>query len=647
VAWYTEQWRKVKEGSARLYTGTRQRAGKVYTATRDRVRNFNWRKPPKTLLIWTGSIVGAFVVAFVALNILLANPTTGTPMINWALGTFGGKDARVQVGHLQHPFSNRFMLQTLAMPGTLTAREMDVYYDLFGWLPGRVWAERVRIRDGDILLENRNEQNAGQAFNPAQWINNIDAENVAIRFTSAGKPRLVTVVTANGSFANGSVRAEAIADDSRLTFDGLQRDWGGSMKGRVTAKGQNIKDLAAVVGASAPDTPPFNIEGNLSVQQFTWSINDLTGRVGDSDLAGRMSINLSQKKPMLGVDLRSASLDFDDLGVVFGIPLGTGEGETANAEQRRAKEAFDRSARLIPNAEIDFSRLAAVNADINFVADKVVDAPAGINALTLKGTLRDSVLDFEQALVKTGAGDLDAKININATKDPAVTKTSGQLSKIAFSKVGAGDMLRGTMNGRFNLTLTGSGFRQAAATATGEAGFWSTNSEMKKFLVEGAGLDLGEMLLIWATEDKDNPEYIRSRCLAANVAFKNGRATLQPAIIENSDSLIAATGAINLKDESIDIEIFARPHDVSIGTISGDIKLDGTLRNPGFEALNEETLLQAGLSAILGSISGALGFLPFVETGGEPEAPCATLLADAKETSTRRNPAANVKPEKS
>jgi hypothetical protein len=647
VAWYEEQWRKVKEGSARLYTGTRHRLGKAYTATRDRVRSFNWRKPPKTLLIWTGSIVGAFVVAFVALNILLANPTTGTPMINWALGTFGGKDARVQVGHLQHPFSNRFMLQTLAMPGTLTAREMDVYYDLFGWLPGRVWAERVRIRDGDILLENRNEQNAGQAFNPAQWINNIDAENVAIRFTSAGKPRLVTVVTANGSFANGSVRAEAIADDSRLTFDGLQRDWGGSMKGRVTAKGQNIKDLAAVVGASAPDTPPFNIEGNLSVQQFTWSIEDLTGRVGDSDLAGRMSINLSQKKPMLGVDLRSARLDFDDLGVVFGIPLGTGEGETANAEQKRAKEAFDRSARLIPNAEIDFSRLAAVNADINFVAAKVVDAPAGINALTLKGTLRDSVLDFEQALVKTGAGDLDAKININATKDPAVTKTSGQLSKIAFSKVGAGDMLRGTMNGRFNLTLTGSGFRQAAATATGEAGFWSTNSEMKKFLVEGAGLDLGEMLLIWATEDKDNPEYIRSRCLAANVAFKDGRATLQPAIIENSDSLIAATGAINLKDESIDIEIFARPHDVSIGTISGDIKLDGTLRNPGFEALNEETLLQAGLSAILGSISGALGFLPFVETGGEPEAPCATLLADAKETSTRRNPAANVKPEKS
>lgn len=635
MAWFKEQWTKVKTGSTRLYTSARERA-----------RNFRWN-PSKTFLIWTGSIVGVFVVGWVALNILLSNPTTGTPMINWVLGTFAGKDARVQVGHLQHPFSSRFMLKTLAVPGAITAREMDIYYDLFGWLPGRVWAERVRVRDGDILLEPKNETTAGETFNPASWIDNIDAENVAIRFTSGGARRTVKIVTANGSFANGSVRAEAIAGDNRLTFDGLQRDWGGSLKGRVTAKGQNIKDLAGFVGASAPDTPPFDIEGSLSVQQLTWSIESLSGRLGDSDLAGLVRINLTNKKPMLTVDLTSKELDFDDLGVVFGIPVGTGKGESVNAEQKLAKAEFDRSARLIPNAEIDFTRLAAVNADIKFVAEKVVDAPAGINAMTLEGTLRDSVLDFERALVKSGTGDLDAKITINATKDPAVTKTTGTLEKVAFSKVGAGDLIRGTMNGRFDLTLTGSGFRQAAATATGEAGLWSTNSEVKKFIVEGAGLDVGEMLLIWATEDKDNPEYIRSRCLAANVAFKNGLATLQPAVIENEDSLVAARGSINLKDEAIDIEIFARPHDVSLGTISGDIKLQGTLRNPAFEAEAAETLLQAGLAALLGSISVGLALIPFVQTGGEPDAPCATLLADARETNPKRTPAANVKPEKS
>jgi preprotein translocase subunit SecA len=75
-----------------------------------------------------------------------------------------------------------------------------------------------------------------------------------------------------------------------------------------------------------------------------------------------------------------------------------------------------------------------------------------------------------------------------------------------------------------------------------------------------------------------------------------------------------------------------------------DIKLGGTLRNPTFEALSEATLLQAAASAVLSSITGALAVLPFIQTGGEPDAPCATLLADAKETNTRNNPAAKVTP---
>lgn len=633
MAWLNERWVELKEGGKRLYAGTREL-----------IRNFKWRNPPKQALIWTGSVVGVFVIAWVTLNILLANPSTGTPMINWALGTFGNKSAQVQTGQLEHPFSNKFILRALDWPGTVEAKDIEVQYNLFGFLPGNPWADRIRVRDGEIILASK-ENEAKTTFNPQRWVNEIDAANVDIKFTRNNKPRVVNIVTANGSFAKGSVTAEAVSGKNRITFDGLQRDWGGSLKGAVTARGENLKDLAEIVGASAPDTPPFNIKGALLVQSQTWSVENLSGRMGDSDLGGLVRINLTQKKPMLTVDLKSARLDFDDLGVVFGIPVGTGKGETQNAEQVKAKQAYDRSARLIPDARIDFSRLAAVNADINFVAAKVVDAPAGINAITLKGTLRDSVLDFERALVKTGTGDLDAKININASRDPAVTKTSGGLRKVAITRVIPTDLIRGTMNGKFALTLTGSGFREAAGSATGEVGLWSNDSELKKFAVEGAGLDLGEILLLWAKNDAD--DYIKSRCLAANIDFKNGQAKLQPAVIDNKDSLVAATGGMNLKNESLDIEVFARPHDVSIGTISGDIRVRGTLRNPTFQALNGETVLQAGLSALLSSIAGPLGLLPFVQTGGEPEAPCATLLADAKETNTKRNPAQGVRPEKS
>jgi AsmA family len=633
VASMNEHFTRLKTGARRAIEGARERA-----------RNFKWRSPSKTLLIWTGSIFAVLVAGWVTLNLLLANPSTGTPMINWALGTFGDKSAHVQTGHLEHPFSGKLVLRTLDWPGAAEAREIDVHYDVFGFLPGRIWAKLVRVRDGEIILEEPKENESPKPFNPQAFVNAIDAENVTISFSHSGKPRIVTIVKAQGSFLDGSVRAEAVSGKNRITFDGLQRDWGGSLKGHVTARGENMKDLAEIAGAAAPDTPPFDIQGALSVQGQTWSVENLSGTVGDSDLGGLVRINLAEKKPLLTVALKSDKLDFDDLGVVFGIPVGTGKGETVNAEQKLAKAEFDKSARLIPDAQIDFTRLGAVNADFEFEAKKVVDAPMGISAMSLTGQLRDSVLDFERAVVKSGAGDLDTKLTLDARKDPATTRATGTLSNMAISKFAPNNLIRGTLNGRFALTFTGSGFRDAAATSTGEAGVWSNNSELSKFATEGAGLDIGEILLLFATEDKKNPEFIPSRCLAANIAFKNGQATLQPAVIENEDSLVAATGGVNMKTEAVDIQLFAKPHDVSIGTISGDLKIGGTLRNPTFEALNEETLVQAAASALLASITGALAILPFIQTGGEPDAPCATLLADAKETNTRRNPAAKVTP---
>ncbi len=641
-----EHWTKVKVGTGRLYGKAKAGVGRVYTGGRERIRNLKWQRPGKAVLIWTGAAFGLLVGAWVVLNLMLANPTTGTQMVNWAIGTFGDKSAKVQTGHLKHPFSDTFVLRTLDWPDTIEARELDIRYDLFGFLPGRVWADGIRIRDGEILIAQQDEDKTGETFQPQRYVNNVDAENVLIKFTINDQPRQVTIVSAKGSFANASLQAEAVSGDNRITFDGLQRDWGGSLKGKVSAKGQNLKELAEIVGASAPDTPPFDLIGGLSAQSKVWSVEDLAGTMGDSDLSGLVRIDLNNEKPMLTVALTSGKLDFDDMGIVFGLPARVGEGETVNDEQKGARAAFDRSVRLIPDSQIDFSRLAAVNADIDFAAGNVIDAPFGITGLSLKGTLRDSVLDFERAVVKSGSGDLDAKINIDAQKDPAITKATGELHNVAINRVIPTDMIRGTMQGRFALTFTGSGFREAAATTNGELGLWSNNSELSKFATEGAGLDLGEILLLWATEDKDNPEYIKSRCLAANVAFKSGEATLQPAIIENEDSLVAASGGISLKTEAINIEVYARPHDVSIGTLSGDLRVGGTLRNPSFEALNNETLLQAGIAGLLSTVTGALGLLHFIQTGGEPDAPCATLLADAKETNTRNNPAANVDPKK-
>jgi hypothetical protein len=607
----------------------------------------HWRTMKKTErigLISVGAVLGLILVGWIGLNFALANPRIATPVLNWGLHAFGNKSANVATGRLEHPFGSRFLVRTLDWPGRVEAEDITVRFDLLGFLPGRPWAREVRVRDGEVMLDN--DETNPSTIHPEDYVDRIDAQNVVIRFTRRGKPREVTILTASGAFSNASLKAEAVAGRSRLTFDGLARK-GGGFGGHVTARGENLKDLAEIVGASAPDTPPFNVTGELATHMRTWDVTKLRGRIGDSDIGGEVKVDLRQKKPFLTVDLKSRELDFDDLGVVFGIPVGAGRGETTNAEQRASKAAFDRSARLIPNTRIDFARLKAVNADISFDAAAVKDAPSGITAMTLKGTLRDQVLDFGKVLVKTSTGDMDAKIRIDASRDPAHTKASGTLQKVSIQRIIKSPFIRGTLSGRFALDLTGSGFREAAGTATGEAGVWSTDSELAHIATEAAGLDLGEILLDLAKEDDGKREYLKSRCLAANLAFADGRVQLAPAVLDNKDSLITATGGADLKTEALNLKIRAAPHDVSIGKLFGDINIGGTLRHPDLKAPGPKVIVQTGIAALLSSIAGPLAALPFIEIGGGPDAPCGQLLADARDAGQSQDPRLRKKSEKS
>lgn len=603
---------------------------------RDRLADVRWPGAGawRIALISIAAIVGAILITWIVLNFLLASPKSGTPMINWALATFGNENARVETGKLARPFSNRFEMRAFDWPGVAEAEDIHLTYDLLGFLPNRPWARRLFVRNGEVMLDNRNDDR--RTINPQALVDAVAVENIDLKFMRRGKLREVTIVTASGSFSSGTVSGEAVSGENRITFDDLRREWDGGLRGAVTAKGQNIRDLALILGAAAPDTPPFDVNGELHMRQRTWSVDNLAGQVGDSDIGGAVAIDLKPAKPFLTVDLRSQKLDFDDLGVVFGIPVGAGRGETSNEVQQQARAVFARSSRLIPNTRIDFARLAAVNADISFEAPSVDDAPFGINAMTFQGELRDQVLDFSRFLLRTGEGDMDAKVRINAKNDPAVTRASGTLENVPITRVVDTEFVRGTLDGAFALNLTGSGFREAFGSATGEAGVWSGDSEVAKIATEAAGLDLGEVLLLLAGDE--DREYLPSRCLAANLNFADGRAQLNPAVIDNEDSLILATGGFDLKTERLDLEVFSAPHDVSLGKLFGDIKVTGTLRDPDVSALNAETVLQAGLSALLSSIAGPLAALPFIETGGGPDAPCQQLLADSRNAGQFQDP---------
>lgn len=340
-------------------------------------------------------------------------------------------------------------------------------------------------------------------------------------------------------------------------------------------------------------------------------------------------MNMAGDTPVIDAHLVSQTLDADDLGIVFGIPIGVGDGETVGAEQERARNVYNQSDRLIPNVVIDFSRLDAVDGSVTYRAETVEDAVVDVTSLEFDFEIEGRVV--RAPLLKAGfqEGELEAYATLDGTRSPAVTTAEGDLRSVAIENLALDPYLRGTAEGRFRLEATGDGFRQAAETLDGKVSVWSTNADILALAVEGAALDLVEALTVWGENPQDRT-YVDARCMALVASFEQGNGQLSPAVVDTDDSLIVIRGDVDLGTERMKLSVRSEAKDASLGTLVGDVGIGGTLRNPELLPFSAETVAQFGIAGILGSISGGLAALPFIETGGADDAPCASLLARAE-----------------
>ncbi len=82
---------------------------------------------------------------------------------------------------------------------------------------------------------------------------------------------------------------------------------------KFSAQGPSPARLSDLVGVPLPDTPPYRLSASLSRDGQRMILDDVDGRVGASDLSGRMAADFANAPPDLNVRLSSDRLDYDDL----------------------------------------------------------------------------------------------------------------------------------------------------------------------------------------------------------------------------------------------------------------------------------------------------------------------------------------------
>lgn len=400
----------------------------------------------------------------------------------------------------------------------------------------------------------------------------------------------------------------------------------------TTARGPDLSDLYPLTGVALPNTPPYQLRGRLSRDELVWRIDNLGGRVGDSDLAGDIKVETGRVRPMLTADLRSRSLDFDDLGAIFGGAPAIGPGETASPEQKAVAATLNAQQRLFPDTTLDVSRIRALDADVRYRAASIRDAPISLTAGSVRIRLDSGLLRANPLRLELPRGRVEGHVNLNARRATPVTSLDLRLSNARIEELipikfnGASPMTGGLV-GRAQLTGEGNSIHKAFANADGEVTVVSPSGEIRRAFAELMGVNVVKGLgLLMSKSDETTP----IRCAVAQFKATDGVLNANHFVFDTGPVLITGRGTVDLETERIAFRAQGHNKKLRLVRVLLPVKAEGPIRSPKLGVEPGQAIAQGGVAVALGALVGPLAaVLPFVDPGLAKDANCSGLLSEA------------------
>ena len=376
----------------------------------------------------------------------------------------------------------------------------------------------------------------------------------------------------------------------------------------IDFSGPNLADIFPLFGVPTPPTPPYKLTGHVTRDGKVWHVENLQGRIGDSDIAGTATLDYGPERPMLTADLTSEKLDFDDLGPLVGATPGYGEGETASEEQARTGRQLAEEGKLFPDIPIAAERLRLMDMNVTLKAPNVLSrtelAVTSLDATVKVDNGRAVANPFTMGVAE---GTLSGELALNAREEvPSADAdvTFDGLALAAFFKDSKYfKTMGGTLSGKLYILGTGHSLAEIMASANGDGVIEVSKGAFSGLLIEAAGVDLIESLILYIGDDASVP----IRCGAGRAVVKDGVAQFDRVVVDTEDSVLYAHGGVNLLDQTVDLYITADAKDFSLIALDAPVRVRGPLRDP-------ET-----------SIAPDKLDIPFFEMGEAQDLDCATL----------------------
>lgn len=490
----------------------------------------------------------------------------------------------------------------------------------------------VRVLESRFKTDLRLAVRSGEAENPGALkplVATGEGRYRGFAFTLAGK--IDSPLELRQTDARYRIDINARAGNTRARLDGaldspLQF---ANVDLHLALSGANLADLYPLAGVALPETPPYQLDGRIGRGNGVWSYRRMTGTVGDSDMAGDVSVDVSGKRPHLRAQLESTRLDLDDLAGMIGAPPQTGVGETASPAQKEAAKQLADAARVLPDRPYNLTKLRAMDAEVKLTAKRINAPDLPIESLATQIKLADGLLRLEPLRLGIAGGTIEGYLQLDARADVIGVTSDARALGLKLAKLAPNAKLMddavGTLAGQARLRMRGNSVADMLAAADGEVGVAIGKGHVSNLLIELAGLDIAEALRYAIGKDRE----IELRCAYADFGVTSGLMTARAFIIDTSDTLLRVAGTVNLREEQLDLKVIARPKDRSPFSLRSPLMVSGTFKDPSFLPQGGPLLLRGAAAAALFAVAPPAGLLALIETGPGEDVDCGAPAADA------------------
>jgi len=363
--------------------------------------------------------------------------------------------------------------------------------------------------------------------------------------------------------------------------------------------------FADVLGLRPQTVGAIDFDGTLKIASES---GDLDGKLtfGKMVATGDLGVKPQDGRPLITGNVSSQSLSLADLRTLFAVQ------QDMLALRRKAIDA--RRAGGPPPGHTPSDHLASPLWDVNVSAGRLETGGGSVSALSGRIGYDRGVVSAKPLRLTYGKGVFDFTGQMHVREPSRPFSVEGHMKNWPIADV-LKDLdinlpVSGVLQADFNVSSSGTTQRQAIDAASGKLYLRLLNGVIGNRLIDLAGL----VLPSWLTAPSAKSGESKIECFSAKLDFHPGLATLDRAVVETDEVIVTATGRIDFKDDTINIEAVPKALRPNLVPIVSPFAIRGPLSAPKVEV--KGGVVGRGIAETLALPFNTLGTLLGVDKSG-------------------------------